>query len=116
MDIKVGLNGEGGGSELMLRHVYIFTVKEADVKNTDLKIVILTKTKISIQKSHCRLFAYWKIGKPSHDWPHVDSFSVCLFWLFGVLAPGCSTMITSPPGRTKRFSMDWAVSQTGSDS
>lgn len=77
MDIKVGLNGEGGGSELMLRHVYIFTVKEADVKNTDLKIVILTKA-----KSDCHLFAYWKIGKHSHDWPHVDSFSVCLFWFW----------------------------------
>lgn len=48
MDTKVGFNGEGGGLELMHRHVYIFTVKEADVKNTDLKIVILTKTKISI--------------------------------------------------------------------
>lgn len=34
MDMEVRLNGEGGvnGSELMLKHVYVSTVTEADVK------------------------------------------------------------------------------------
>lgn len=55
MDIKVGFNGEGGGSELMLRHVYIFTVKEADVKNNQNKDL---HTKESLP-SVC-LLEHWK--------------------------------------------------------
>lgn len=48
MHIKVEFNGEAGGLELMLQHIYVSTVEDADVKNTELTFVILTKTKITI--------------------------------------------------------------------